>query len=98
MNDRWRLEAAAAWAYSSVVEHCVDIAGVASSILATPTTQKPRKPLFSGAFVYQKRKKSDAQLTCSLGVGPQVARSDLAINSGEAVRYIFNSWRTFCLQ
>ena len=37
MNDRWRLEAAAAWAYSSVVEHCVDIAGVASSILATPT-------------------------------------------------------------
>ena len=26
-----------AWAYSSVVEHCVDIAGVASSILATPT-------------------------------------------------------------
>jgi len=25
------------WAYSSVVEHCVDIAGVASSILATPT-------------------------------------------------------------
>ena len=31
------LEAAAAWAYSSVVEHCVDIAGVASSILATPT-------------------------------------------------------------
>ena len=31
------LEAGAAWAYSSVVEHCVDIAGVASSILATPT-------------------------------------------------------------
>jgi hypothetical protein len=31
------LEAPAAWAYSSVVEHCVDIAGVASSILATPT-------------------------------------------------------------
>ncbi len=25
------------WACSSVVEHCVDIAGVASSILATPT-------------------------------------------------------------
>lgn len=32
-----QLEAGAAWAYSSVVEHCVDIAGVASSILATPT-------------------------------------------------------------
>jgi hypothetical protein len=32
-----QLEAPAAWAYSSVVEHCVDIAGVASSILATPT-------------------------------------------------------------
>ena len=31
------LEAGAEWAYSSVVEHCVDIAGVASSILATPT-------------------------------------------------------------
>ena len=28
---------AAEWACSSVVEHCVDIAGVASSILATPT-------------------------------------------------------------
>jgi hypothetical protein len=27
-------------AYSSVVEHCVDIAGVASSILATPTIPK----------------------------------------------------------
>jgi hypothetical protein len=27
----------AEWACSSVVEHCVDIAGVASSILATPT-------------------------------------------------------------
>ena len=37
MNDGRRLEAAAAWAYSSVVEHCVDIAGVASSNLATPT-------------------------------------------------------------
>ncbi len=31
------LEAAAEWAYSSVVEHYVDIVGVASSILATPT-------------------------------------------------------------
>ena len=28
-------------AYSSVVEHCVDIAGVASSILATPTMENP---------------------------------------------------------
>ena len=37
------LEAALRWACSSVVEHCVDIAGVASSILATPTIQKPRK-------------------------------------------------------
>ena len=37
MKCKRRLEAAAAWAYSSVVEHCVDIAGVASSILATPT-------------------------------------------------------------
>src|SRR4051812_21446676 len=34
-----------AWACSSVVEHCVDIAGVASSILATPTIfQKGRQP------------------------------------------------------
>jgi hypothetical protein len=30
-----------------VVEHCVDIAGVASSILATPTIQKPAAPLWS---------------------------------------------------
>ena len=29
------------WACSSVVEHCVDIAGVASSILATPTIFSP---------------------------------------------------------
>lgn len=45
------LEAAAAWAYSSVVEHCVDIAGVASSILATPTIfstiYKPNSPFGS---------------------------------------------------
>ena len=32
-----RLDAPLEWACSSVVEHCVDIAGVASSILATPT-------------------------------------------------------------
>ena len=31
------------WACSSVVEHCVDIAGVASSILATPTIENPVK-------------------------------------------------------
>src|SRR6476660_641686 len=31
------LHAPPEWACSSVVEHCVDIAGVASSILATPT-------------------------------------------------------------
>ena len=37
MIGQAQLEAAAAWAYSSVVEHCVDIAGVASSILAAPT-------------------------------------------------------------
>lgn len=37
MIGQAQLEAAAEWAYSSVVEHCVDIAGVASSILATPT-------------------------------------------------------------
>ena len=37
MNDGRSLEAAEGWAYSSVVEHCVDIAGVASSNLATPT-------------------------------------------------------------
>ena len=41
------LEAGAAWAYSSVVEHCVDIAGVASSILATPT-------IFSFAMSFSK--------------------------------------------
>ena len=37
MIGQAQLDAPAAWAYSSVVEHCVDIAGVASSILATPT-------------------------------------------------------------
>lgn len=35
------------WAYSSVVEHYVDIVGVASSILATPTI--PRKPVAQAA-------------------------------------------------
>ena len=40
-----QLEAGAAWAYSSVVEHCVDIAGVASSILATPTIKNPAFPM-----------------------------------------------------
>lgn len=29
------------WAYSSVVEHCVDIAGVGSSTLSTPTIISP---------------------------------------------------------
>ena len=38
---RPRLKAQLPWACSSVVEHCVDIAGVASSILATPTMTKP---------------------------------------------------------
>ena len=38
------------WACSSVVEHCVDIAGVASSILATPTIKKARKSLDFQAF------------------------------------------------
>ena len=36
------------WACSSVVEHCVDIAGVASSILATPTIIPPENQLFNG--------------------------------------------------
>ena len=36
-------------AYSSVVEHYVDIVGVASSILATPTIGKPR---FGGVFSF----------------------------------------------
>ena len=35
-------------AYSSVVEHRVDIAGVASSILATPTIEAKKAPC--GAF------------------------------------------------
>lgn len=38
-------------AYSSVVEHYVDIVGVASSILATPTIGPNRKsPAASGGF------------------------------------------------
>ena len=45
------LEAGAEWAYSSVVEHCVDIAGVASSILATPT-------IFSFAMSFRDRRQS----------------------------------------
>src|SRR6059058_4368350 len=40
------------WACSSVVEHCVDIAGVASSILATPTIESLGEQPFSEAFVY----------------------------------------------
>ena len=45
-----QLEAAAAWAYSSVVEHCVDIAGVASSILATPTIFSNNLVILNGPF------------------------------------------------
>ena len=37
-------------AYSSVVEHCVDIAGVGSSILPTPTIRKPCKQLILLGF------------------------------------------------
>lgn len=38
-------------ACSSVVEHCVDIAGVASSILATPTIENPgRSPTCRGFY------------------------------------------------
>jgi hypothetical protein len=37
-------------AYSSVVEHYVDIVGVASSILATPTIAKQTPPM-AGFFV-----------------------------------------------
>ncbi len=36
------------WACSSVVEHCVDIAGVASSILATPTIFQKIRSLAAG--------------------------------------------------
>ena len=38
------------WACSSVVEHCVDIAGVASSILATPTIENPVKSMIWRGF------------------------------------------------
>ncbi len=41
------------WACSSVVEHCVDIAGVASSILATPTIQKAREYSDFPEFFYK---------------------------------------------
>lgn len=37
MIGQAQLEAAPEWAYSSVVEHCVDIAGVAGSIPAAST-------------------------------------------------------------
>ena len=33
-----------------MVEHCVDIAGVASSILATPTTEKPASAFALAGF------------------------------------------------
>src|SRR3546814_5274409 len=38
------------WECSSVVEHCVDIAGVASSILATPTIENPAKSMVWWGF------------------------------------------------
>ena len=43
------------WACSSVVEHCVDIAGVASSILATPTIENPVKPTVLRGFCLPRR-------------------------------------------
>src|SRR3546814_11975509 len=39
------------WACSSVVEHCVDIAGVASSILASPTLVNPAKSMVWVGFL-----------------------------------------------
>ena len=66
-----QLEAAAAWAYSSVVEHCVDIAGVASSILATPTIKNPAIPMgwrgFSMPFTY--RQTPSIPLICPAKLG-----------------------------
>ena len=55
MIGKAELEAAAEWAYSSVVEHCVDIAGVTSSILVVPTiylleTMKEKAELDGSAF------------------------------------------------
>ena len=38
-------------AYSSVVEHYVDIVGVASSILATPTIRQKKAPVARGLFL-----------------------------------------------
>ena len=57
MIGQAQLEAAAEWAYSSVVEHCVDIAGVASSILATPTIFS----LAMSVFIHARAKVSPLQ-------------------------------------
>jgi hypothetical protein len=59
-----QLEAPAAWAYSSVVEHCVDIAGVASSILATPTIPSADFPLSAPGRDERENIASFRQHTC----------------------------------
>ena len=53
------------WAYSSVVEHYVDIVGVASSILATPTIppNPPQKMFQASMDSSQHRINADKFLT-----------------------------------
>src|SRR6187549_2062413 len=59
------LHAPPEWACSSVVEHCVDIAGVASSILATPTIKNLANSTVCGVFLCLKLVK----ITVPWGVG-----------------------------
>ena len=68
---------APAWACSSVVEHCVDIAGVASSILATPTIRKPRKSADFRGFLVSERPRFRAPARPNLTNFDQFSPNDL---------------------
>ena len=66
---------AAQWACSSVVEHCVDIAGVASSILATPTIKSlGSSTSYQGFFV--------AERPANLGPVPRICPENLGKSPG----------------
>ena len=66
---RCSLHARPEWACSSVVEHCVDIAGVASSILATPTMRFARPVSDLGGLFFQV---SNGLISDSARSGPRI--------------------------
>ncbi len=70
------------WACSSVVEHCVDIAGVASSILATPTTKNPANPMGWWGFYLSGGGDLADRVRCNSGVLLKRTRNKSCLRCG----------------